>query len=88
MGEHDVEFGLFKDLEPSSTFACYGCDTIDPNKPMDELDITLNDPSNIDCTLFEGLGLYDVKVDSFPPNIVEIEPYDVCLLYTSPSPRD
>jgi len=37
----------------------------------------LNDPSSISCALFEGLGLDNVKEDSFPPNIVETEPYVV-----------
>ena len=37
----------------------------------------MNDPSNISCALFEGLGLDNVKEDFFPPNIVETEPYAV-----------
>jgi len=40
--EHNVEFGLFKYLEPSSTFSYYGCDTIDSDKPMNVLNMTLN----------------------------------------------
>jgi len=35
VGEHHVEFGLFDDLKPASTFACYGCETIlDLDKPI------------------------------------------------------
>jgi len=34
VGEHHVEFGLFKDSEPSSTFSYCGCDTIDSDEPM------------------------------------------------------
>ena len=77
VGEHHVEFGLFKDLEPSSTFACRGCEIGDSDEPMEVLDVTLNDPSNFAYTLFEGSRLDNVKVDSFPPNIVETEPYAV-----------
>jgi len=39
--------------------------------------MTLNDPSSFDFTLFEGYGLDDVKVDSFPPSIVEYKPYAI-----------
>jgi len=84
VGEPHAEFGLFKGFEFSpSTFSCCGCEIVDSDEPMDELDITLNDPFGIDCTLFEGVGLDDVKVDSFPPNIVEIEPYAVDKGYLS-----
>ena len=69
-----MEFGLLDDLKPSSTFSCYGCDI---NEPKDLLDTSLNKPSSISCALFEGLGLDNVKEDSFPPNIVETEPYAV-----------
>ena len=78
MGEHHAEFGLFKDFEfYPSTFLCCGCGIVDSDEPMDELDFTLNDPSNFACTLFEGLGLNDVKVDSFSPSIVETKPYAI-----------
>ena len=71
VGEHHAEFGLFKDFEFSpSTFACYGCEIVDSDEPVDELDMALNDLSSFYCTLFEGLEFDDVKVDSFPPNIV------------------
>ena len=84
MGEHPAEFGLFKDFEFSpSTFACYGCEIVDFDEPMDELDMALNDPSSFDCPLFEGLGLDDVKVDSIPPSIVETMPYAVDQGYLS-----
>jgi len=52
VGEHHVEFGLFKDLESSSTFTYCGCDTIDFDEPMDVLIMTLNNPSSFGCTLF------------------------------------
>ena len=52
VGEHHVEFGLFKDLEHSSTFSCYRCETIDFDEPMDVLIMTLNNPSSFGCTLF------------------------------------
>jgi len=77
VGEHHVEFQLFDDLKPSSSFACCGCETINSNEPVDLPDTNLNDPSSISCALFEGLGLDNVKEDSFPPNIVETEPYAV-----------
>jgi len=41
------------------------------------LEMTLNDPSNFDCTLFEGSGLDGVNVDSLPSSIVEDKPYAV-----------
>jgi len=75
VGEHHVEFGLFDNLKPSSTFSCCGCDIVESNEPRDLLDTNLNDPSSISYALFEGLGHYNVKEDFFPPNIVEIEPY-------------
>jgi len=78
VGEHYVEFELFKDFEFSpSTFSNCGCEIVDSDEPMDVLKLTLNDPFGSTCTLFEGLGLDDVKVNSFPPSIVEIEPYAV-----------
>jgi len=44
MGEHHTEFGLFKDFEPSpSTLSCRGNEVLDPNEPVNILDITLND---------------------------------------------
>jgi len=78
VGEHHVEFGLFKDFEPShSTFSCYGYEVLDSNEPVSMIDMTLNDPSNFDCTLFEGSGLDDVTVDSLSPSILENKPYAV-----------
>jgi len=50
---------------------------------MDVLDMTLIDPSSFMCILFEGSGLNNVKVDSFPPNIVETAPYAVDKGYLS-----
>jgi len=41
------------------------------------IDMTLNDPSSFECTLFQGSGLDGVTVDYFPPSIVENEPYAV-----------
>jgi len=73
VGEHHVEFELFDDLKPSSTFFCCGCDIVEANEPNTDL----KDPSSISCALFEGLGLYNVKEDSFPPNIIETESYAV-----------
>ena len=58
-------------------FSCCGCEIVESNEPMDLHDTSLNDPSSISCVLFEGLGLDNVKEDSFPPNIVETEPYVV-----------
>jgi len=72
-----MEFGLFKDLEPSSIFSCYEYEIVDSDEPMDVHDMTLHDPSSFTCTLFEGSGLDNVKVDSFPPNSVETKPYAV-----------
>ena len=78
VGEHHAEFGLFKDFEFSpSTFACYGCELVDSDEPMDEVDMALNDPSSFYCTLFKDLRLGDVKVDSVPPSIIETTPYAV-----------
>jgi len=78
VGEHHAEFGLFKDFESSpSTFSCCGCEISDSDEPMDVLDMTLNDPSNFECPLFEGYGLNGVTVDSMPPNIIEDRPYAV-----------
>jgi len=74
VGEHHVEFGLFDDLKPASTFACCGCEIVESNEPVDLHDTSLNDASSISCALFKGLGLDNVKEDSFPPNIVETEP--------------
>jgi len=77
VGEHHVEFGLFDDLKPSFTFSCCGYDIVESNEPKDLLDTNLNNPSSISCALFEGLRLDNVKEDSFPPNIVDTEPYAV-----------
>jgi len=83
VGEHHVEFGLFNDVKPASTFAYYGCDTIDLDELVDLPDLTLNDPSSFSYPLFEGLGLDDGEVDSFPPSIVETKPYAVDERYLS-----
>ena len=72
-----MEFGLFKDLKPSSTFTYCGCDTIDFDEPIDVLDMTLNDSSRFDCILFVSSEVDNVKVDSFPPSIVETKYYAV-----------
>ena len=72
-----MEFGLFDDLKPSFTFSCCGCDIVESNEPVDLLDTNLNDSSSISRALFTGLGLDNVKEDSFPLNIVETEPYNV-----------
>jgi len=78
MGELHAKFGLFKDFEFShSTFSCCWCEIADSDEPIDVLDVTLNNPSSFDCILFEGPGLDNVKVDSFPPSIVETKPYAV-----------
>jgi len=78
VGEHHAEFGLFKEFDSSpSTFSCCGCEIIDSDEPMDVVDMTLNDPSSFDCTLFEDSGRDNVNVDSFPPSIVETKPYAV-----------
>jgi len=72
VGEHHVEFGLFKDFESSpSTFSCCGCEVVDSNELVSMIEMSQNDPSSFDCTLFKGSGLDNVKVDSFPPSIVE-----------------
>jgi len=75
--EHHVEFSLFKDFESSSTLSCCGCEVLDSNEPMSMIDMTLNDSSSFDCTLFEGSGLDGVTVDSFSASIVENKPYAV-----------
>ena len=77
VGEHPVKFRLFDDLKPSSTFFCCGCDIVESNEPKDLLDTNLIDPFSISCAFFEGLRLHNVKEDSFPPNIVQTEPYAV-----------
>ena len=78
VGEHHVEFGLFKDFESSpSTFSCCGCEVVDSNEPGSMIKMSRNDPSSVDCTLFEDSRLDNVKVDSFPPIIVETKPYRV-----------
>jgi len=50
---------------------------VDSDEPVDLPNMILNDHSNFSCPLFEGLGFDDVKVDSFPPDIVEIKRYAV-----------
>ena len=50
---------------------------LNSNEPVSMIDITLNDPSSFECTLFQGSGLDGVTVDYFPPSIVENEPYAV-----------
>ena len=45
--------------------------------PVNILKMSRNDPFSFDGTLFEGFGLDDVKVDSFPPSIVETKPYTI-----------
>ena len=78
VGEHNVEFGLFKNFESSPfTFSCCGCEVVDFNEPVSMIDMTLNDPSSFDCSLFEGSGLNGITRDSLPPSIVENEPYAV-----------
>ena len=77
MGEHHVEFDLFKDFESSSTFPYYRYEAFDSNEPVRMIDMTLNDPSSFDSTLFDGSRLDGVTVDSLPPSIVEHEPYAV-----------
>ena len=61
-GEHHVEFGLFDDLKPSSMFTCCGYEIVETNEPVDLHDTNLNDPSNISCALFEGLGLNNGRI--------------------------
>ena len=75
--EHHVEFGLFNDIKPFATFAYCGCDIIELDDPMDLPHMILNDPFSFSSPLFEGLGLDDVKVDCFPPSIVETKPYAI-----------
>jgi len=77
VGEHHVEFGLFKDFEsfPSALPYC-GCEVLDSTEPVNILEMTLNDPSSVD-TFFEGSGVDGVKVDSFPPSIIEDNPYTI-----------
>ena len=75
VGEHHVEFGLFKDCESSSTFPCCRCEVFDSNEPVSMIDITLNDPSSFDCTLSEGSVLDGVMMDSLPSCIIENRPY-------------
>jgi len=77
VGEHHVEFELFNDEKPSCAFACCGCETIDSNEPMNLLDTNLSDPSDFSCALFEGFGLDDDRVTSYPPNVIETESFAV-----------
>jgi len=78
VGEHHVEFGLFKDFESSPpTFSCCGCEVVDSNEPVSMIEMSRNDPSSFDYTFFEGSRLDNVKVDSFPPSIIETKPYAV-----------
>jgi len=75
VGGHHTEFSLFEDFESSpSTFSCRGCEVVVYNEPMSMLDMISNDPSNFNCTLFEGSGLDGVTVDSLPPSIIEDKP--------------
>ena len=84
MGKHHVKFGLLKDFESSpSTLSYCGSEVLNSNEPVRMLNMTLNDPSNFDCTLFEGSGLDDVMVDSLPPNIIEDKPYAIDEGYVS-----
>jgi len=42
VGEHHVEFGLFKDFESSSsTFSCCGCEVVDSDEPVNILKMSL-----------------------------------------------
>jgi len=72
-----VVFGLFNYEKPCTTFSCCGCDIIDSNELVDLPNLTLNDPSSFSCPLFEGIGLDDGEVDSFPPRTVETKLYVV-----------
>ena len=88
VGEHHVEFGLFKDFESSpSTFSCCGCEVIESTESVGILEMSLKDPSSFDCTLSEGSGLDGVTVDSLQPSIVENKPYTIDEGYLSGSCR-
>ena len=56
---------------------------LDSNEPVSVLDITLNDPSSFDCTLFESSRLDGVTVNSLPPSIIEDKPHAVDKDYVS-----
>jgi len=78
MGKHHVEFGLFKDFESYPfTLPCCGCEVLYSIVPVNILEMSLNDHSSFDCTLFKGSGLDGAKVDSFPPSTIEDKPYVV-----------
>jgi len=58
VGQHHAELGLFRGCNSSpSTFSYYGCEVVDPNELVSMLEITQNDPSSLDCTLFEAKDL-------------------------------
>jgi len=50
------------------------CEVVDSNEPVSMLEMTLNDPSSIDCALFEGSGLDNVKVDFFHLTLLRTSP--------------
>ena len=77
VGEKHAEFGLFKDFESTPTYSFCGCDVIDLIKPEHLTDMTQNDPSNLNCTLFESHRLDHVRVESMPPNNMKGNPYVV-----------
>jgi len=84
VGEHHAEFGIFKDCNPSpSTLSYCGCEVLDSNELVSMLDMTLNDPSSFNCTLFEGSGLDGVTIDSLSPSIIKDKPYAVDKDYLS-----
>jgi len=51
---------------------------LDSDEPLSMLNMTLNDPSNFDCALCDG-----VTADSFPPSIIEDKSYVVDEGYVS-----
>jgi len=84
VGEKHAKFGLLKDFKPSpSIHSCCGCEVLASNEPVSMLDVTLNDPSSFDCTLFEGPGHHGVTVNSLPPSLIEDNPYVVDEDYVS-----
>ena len=50
---------------------------LDPDEPVNMLDIPLNDPYSFDCSLFDGSRLDGITVDSLPLSIIKDEPYAV-----------
>ena len=80
VGEHHVEFGLFKDHE-SSSLSLPGCgyDLVISSEIVELFDVSPNDPHEFDYVSTDNHGLGYCAVDlvnDLPPSIVKDKPYD------------